>query len=54
MVQFVKEQDEFIKAKCVKHFKEMNKETRIYTIDEKRLKYIFELGFKEYQKGILR
>lgn len=48
-VQFVKEQDEFIRKECIKHISK-NKEATIFYIDEDKLNLIFDLGLKEYIK----
>ena len=50
-IQFVKEQDEFIRKECIKHLSE-NKYATIFYIDEDKLQYIFDLGLKEYIKKL--
>lgn len=53
MVEFVRQQDEFVKQECIKHIKDTNKQIRIFKIDEDMLEYIFDLGLAEYQKRMI-
>lgn len=53
MVEFVKQQDEFVKQECIKHIKDTNQQLRIFKIDEDMLEYIFDLGLAEYQKRMI-
>ena len=53
MVEFVRQQDEFVKQECIKHIKDTNEQIRIFKIDEDKLDYIFDLGLAEYQKRII-
>ncbi len=53
MVEFVRQQDEFVKQECIKHIKDTNEQIRIFKIDENMLDYIFDLGLAEYQKRMI-
>ena len=53
MVEFVRQQDEFVKQECIKHIKDTNQQIRILKIDEDMLEYIFDLGLAEYQKRMI-
>lgn len=50
-VEFVKQQDEFIRKECIKHLSENEQATILY-INEDILNHIFDLGLKEYIKEL--